>query len=93
MDAVSYALNFASFVNLIGVLFLARAVIKDRNVLRGFSVSGTLLTLVAVSGFNVAYYLMGNAISFAFGLANVVFWFLAFIFTLRRSIHERSNMK
>ncbi len=89
MDAVSVALNFASFVNFIGVLLLTRAVVKDRNVLKGFSVSGSLLTFIAVSGFDVAYYLMSNFISFAFGLANIVFWFVAFTFALRRSVRER----
>ncbi len=93
MDAVNIALNFASLINFIGVLLLTRAVVKDRNVLKGFSVTGSLLTFIAVSGFDVAYFLMSNAISFALGLANIVFWFVAFVFALRRSIQERSTQK
>jgi hypothetical protein len=93
MDTVAIALNFASLINFIGVLLLTRAVVKDRNVLRGFSVSGSLLTFIAVSGFDLAYFLMGNPVSFGLGLANILFWLVAFIFALRRSIHERSTAK
>lgn len=91
MDAVTIALNFASLVNFIGVLLLTRAVIKDRNVLKGFSVSGSLLTFIAVSGFDAAYFLMGNAVSFGLGLANIIFWLIAFIFAFRRFIREQSG--
>ena len=91
MDTVAVALNFGSAVNFVGLLLLTRAVVKDRNVLRGFSVLGTLLTLIAVSSFNVAYYFMDNAVSFWLGLANIVFWLLAFLFTFRRYIKQRSE--
>jgi hypothetical protein len=93
MDAVSLVLDFASLVNFVGVLLLTRAIIRDRNVLKGFSVSGSLLTFIAVSGFDVAYFLMGNLIGFSLGLANIVFWLIAFMFALRRFIHQRPTTK
>ena len=47
MDSVSIVLDFANIVNLIAVLLLMRAIIKDRKVLKGFSVSGSFLTFIA----------------------------------------------
>jgi len=89
MDDVSIVLDFANIVNLIAVLLLMRAIIKDRNVLKGFSISGTFLTFVAISCFETAYFLMGNLISVALGLVSIVFWLIAFAFTLRKFLRER----
>ena len=88
MNTVDTAMNFANVVNLIAVLLLMRAIIKDRNVLQGFSVSGTFLTFVAIFGFEIGFFLMGNSISFALGLVNLVFWFMAFVFSLRKLVNE-----
>jgi energy-converting hydrogenase Eha subunit A len=91
MDSVSIVLDFANIVNLIAVLLLLRAIIKDRKVVKGFSVSGSFLTFVAISGFEVVYVLLGNPVSFALGLVNLVFWLMAFVFTFRRWIYERKH--
>jgi len=91
MDSVSIVLDFANIVNLIAVLLLMRAIIKDRKVLKGLSVSGSLLTFVAIFGFEIVYVLLGNLISFALGLISLVFWLMAFIFTFRKWIYERKN--
>ena len=91
MDSVSIVLDFANGVNLIAVLLLMRAIIKDRKVLRGFSVSGSFLTFIAILGFEIAYVLLENPISVALGLVNLVFWLMAFIFTLRKWLHEHKQ--
>ena len=91
MDPVNVVLDFANIVNLIAVLLLMRAIIKDRKVLRGFSVSGSFLTFIAILGFEIAYVLLENPISVALGLVNLVFWFMAFIFTLRKWFYERNH--
>jgi hypothetical protein len=83
MDIAEIALNFASVLNFIALLFLLRSVIKNRNALRGYSVSGCFLTFISIVGFEVAYYLMGNIFSVILGLATVIFWFIAFIYSLR----------
>ncbi len=93
MNTVDAAMNFANVVNLIAVLLLMRAIIKDRNVLRGFSVSGTFLTFVAILGFEIGFFLMGNFISFALGLVNLVFWFMAFVFVLRKLMNETKSKR
>ena len=92
MDSVSIALDFANIINLIAVLLLMRAIIKDRKILKGFSVSGSFLTFVAIFGFEIVYVLLGNPISFALGLVNLVFWLMAFIFTFRKWIYERKPL-
>jgi hypothetical protein len=91
MNNVDMAMNFANVVNLLAVLLLMRAIIKDRNVLKGYSVSGTFLTFTAILGFEIGFYLMENYISFGLGIINLVFWFMAFIFSFRIFIHERKG--
>ena len=83
MSTADMAMNFANIVNLLAVLLLMRAIIKDRNVLKGFSVSGTFLTFIAIFGFEIGFYLMGNYISFGLGIVSLTFWLLAFIFSFR----------
>jgi len=78
------ALSFASIVNLAALLLMLRAVIKNRKVLRGYSIIGSFLTFVSIVGFEVAYYMLGNVIGFALGWATVAFWFIAFIYSLRQ---------
>jgi hypothetical protein len=89
MNVVDAAMNFGNAVNLVAVLFLMRTVIKDKNALKGFSVSGTFLTFIAIIGFEVGFFLMENYVSFALGLITLVFWFMVFVFSLRTLLHER----
>jgi len=83
LNTAEIALNFASVLNFIALLFLLRSVLKNRKTLRGYSVSGSFLTFIAILGFEVAYFLMGNFFSVILGLATVIFWFTAFIYSLR----------
>jgi hypothetical protein len=72
---------------------MLRAVIKNRKVLRGYSIVGSFLTFVSIVGFEVAYYLLGNFVSFALGWATVAFWFIAFIYSLRLRLKEKEKEK
>jgi len=89
MDSASIALDFANIVNLVAVILLMRAIIIDRKVLKGFSVSGSFLTFVAIFCFEIAYVLLGNLLSFALGLVSLTFWLMAFLFAFRKWIYER----
>ena len=91
MNNVDLAMNLANVVNLIAVLFLMRAVIKDRNILKGYSVSGAFLTFIAILGFEFGFYFMGNYISFGLGIPNLVFWFMTFVFSFRNFINKRKG--
>ena len=93
MNSVDAALNFASIINFLGLILLLRAVIKNRNVLRGFSVSGCFLTFLAICGFQIAYFLMDNMISFILGLTAAIFWFVAFVYSLRQMMRTSVAQK
>lgn len=88
MDSAELVLNFASIVNFVALLLLLRAILKDRNMLRGYSITGSFLTFISICGFEVAYYLMGNLFSVVLGFATVIFWFLAFIYSLRLKLNK-----
>jgi len=91
MDTFAFAnllLDVASAVNFIALLWMLRAVIKDRNMLRGFSTVGAFLTFVSITGFEFAYHLLGNVVGFWLGWATVAFWFLVFVYTLRLKLKK-----
>ena len=88
MDTANLALSFASIVNFIALLLMLRAVIKNRKVLRGYSIAGSFLTFVSIVGFEIAYYMLGNLIGFILGWATVAFWFIAFLYSLRQQIER-----
>jgi len=93
MELVDSALTFASIINFIALILLLRAILKDRNMLRGYSITGSFLTFVSICGFEVAYYLMGNTISFILGFATVLFWLLAFSYSLRLKLEKIKRSK
>ncbi|MGA2680655.1 MAG: hypothetical protein ABSF44_02525 [Candidatus Bathyarchaeia archaeon] len=86
MNIANVALSVASIINFTALLLMLRAVIKNRNALRGYSVSGSFLTFISIVGFQIAYYLLGNSIGFILGWVSVAFWFIAFIYTLRQRL-------
>jgi hypothetical protein len=96
MDTLSLAnlaLDLASIINFIALLLMLRAVIKNRKVLRGYSIVGSFLTFVSIVGFEIAYFLLGNIVGFALGWATVAFWFIAFVYSLRQRLKDNKNQK
>ena len=95
MDAyiANLALDLASIINFIALLLMLRAVIKNRKVLRGYSIVGSFLTFVSIVGFEIAYYLLGNVVGFALGWATVAFWFIAFVYSLRQKLKDNKKQK
>ncbi len=94
MDTMALAnliLDVASIINFIALIWMLRAIIKNRNVLRGYSVLGSFLTFVSLVGFELAYHLIGNTIGFAFGWVTAAFWFLAFVYALRQKMRDREK--
>jgi len=94
MDTYALAnlfLDVAGVINFTALLLMLRAVIKNRKVLRGYSITGSFLTFVSIVGFEVAYYLLGNVIGFAFGWVTVAFWFIAFIYTLKQRLQKNKD--
>ncbi|MCW3996426.1 MAG: hypothetical protein NWE98_09825 [Candidatus Bathyarchaeota archaeon] len=96
MDTLGLAnliLDVGGILNFIALLLMLRAVIKNRNYLRGFSVIGSFLTFISIVGFEFAYYLIGNVIGFALGWATVAFWFIAFVYSLKQKIRGIRNQR
>jgi hypothetical protein len=96
MDTMTLAnllLDIASIINSVALLWMLRAIIKDRNVLRGFSIIGSFLTFISILGFELAYHLLGNVIGFALGWFTVAFWFIAFIYSLKKKLNDRKIKK
>jgi len=93
MDTANLALSFASIINFIALLLMMIVVIKNRKVLRGYSITGSFLTFVSIVGFEVAYYLLGNVIGFALGWVTVAFWFIAFLYSLRQRLKGTEEQK
>jgi O-antigen/teichoic acid export membrane protein len=87
------ALDLASIVNFVALLLMLRAVIKNRKVLRGYSIVGSFLTFVSIVGFEIAYYLLGNVVGFALGWATVAFWFIAFVYSLKQRLKDNKKPK
>jgi hypothetical protein len=96
MDTLAVAnllLDVASIINFIALLWMLRAIIKNRNYLRGFSIVGSFLTFISIVGFELAYHLLGNVVGFAFGWATVAFWFIAFVYSLRQKLQGSKEQK
>jgi uncharacterized membrane protein len=96
MDSIAIAnlfLDFASIINFTALLLMLRAVLKNRNALRGYSIIGSFLTFLSIVGFEVAYYLLGNVIGFVFGWGTVAFWFIAFLYSLRQRLKGTEEQK
>jgi len=86
MNLANLALSVASIINFTALLLMLRAVIKNRNALRGYSITGSFLTFVSLVTFQIAYYLLNNVIGFILGWISVAFWFIAFIYTMRQRL-------
>jgi hypothetical protein len=86
-------MNFANIVNFLALILLLRTVLMHRKMLRGFSISGSFFTFVSLCGFEAAYYLMDNMISFVLGLATVAFWFTVFAYSLKQKLASEKVAK
>ena len=67
----------------IGTTLQIISAIKDRNVLRGYSFWGSLLTLLALIVFFFGYFKIEDYISPFISLFTIVYWLLATIFSLK----------
>lgn len=68
---------------IIGDVLLAYAIVKDRNVLRGISGPGAILTLIGVLMFAAGYATMPSWTNIALVIPTVVMWGIASASTLR----------
>lgn len=96
MDMLQLAnllLDIGCVINFIALIWMLRAVIKNRNVLQGYSVVGSFLTFVSLIIFELAYHIVGNVLGFTLTWATVAFWFIVFVYTLKHKLAERKQSK
>lgn len=91
MISIELIFDIANLVFLAGTSLLIYAIVKNRNVLKGFQPIGSLLTLIAMSFVQFNYYQMDMWKSFAFALPTVALWALASAYSIRNFIKNRRN--
>jgi len=79
--------RIANIFFLVGTILLLYAIIKNRNVLRGFQPIGSLLTLCAMSWIQFNYYQMEFWENFWLSFPTWGLWLLATIFSVKNNVH------
>lgn len=82
MNVIETLFNISNALFLVGTLMLIRAIVKNRTILRGFSLLGSFLTLIAMMVVVTAEGLMGMTLSVILAVPTVAYWGLATIFSL-----------
>jgi len=78
---------FGSIVCAIGTALTIKDVIKNRNILKGYPLLGSILTCVAVVFLNVGILVeQGNLLAFLFGILAIIFWLLVSLFLIKERI-------
>lgn len=88
----SILFNISNVLFLIGTSLLIRAVLKNRNILKGYDWLGALLTLSAMVFVQMAYLTfiqMGQFnywVSFGFSLPTVAYWVIVTVYTIKNKV-------
>lgn len=95
----SLLFNISNILFLVGTSLLIRAVLKNRNILKGYDWLGSLLTLSAMLCVQEAYIefiqmgLTSYYVSFGFSLITVAYWTLVTAYTIRNKLKSRKQKK
>jgi hypothetical protein len=90
----SMLFNISNILFLLGTSALIRAVLKNRNILKGYDWLGALLTLSAMACVQGAYIVfigqgLGNYwVSFFFALPTVAYWVLVTVYSVKNKIQK-----
>jgi hypothetical protein len=93
----SILFNLSNVLFLLGTSLLIRAVLKNRNILKGYDWLGALLTLSAMLCVQQAYIQFIQSgqssyyISFLFSLPTVTYWFLVTVFSIITKFKSRAK--
>ena len=80
---IDLLLNIGNLVCMIGTILMIKDVIKNRNILKGYSIVGSFLTFIACSLFFVSFLRLNLIISYVSSFVTVSFWFFVFIYSLK----------
>jgi hypothetical protein len=84
VDLVVNLLIVANILMLISNIPSFRTLLKERNIITGYSIIGCGLTLIGCIIFDICYLLFGFYSVFFISLPTDIFWVLAFIFSLKK---------
>jgi len=73
----------ANIICAIGTGLQVYSVIKNKKILKGYSLSGSLLTFLAVLLFQIGFFLMDYKLSWILGIITVLYWFSVIVYKLR----------
>ena len=88
MDA-SFLLSLANSLYLVGTLFLARKVIKNRNALNDFDFYGSLINVVGMLITAYAFIIMGWYSAVVISLPTMAFWAIAAIYSFKNGRNKK----
>lgn len=80
--------DVANFIALVGTGLLIRAVVKDKDTLKGYSLPGSFLTFLAVLIFQIGFFLEGYYISIAFSLVTMLYWLLVVLYLINDKLNK-----
>lgn len=87
--------NISNILFLVGTSLLIRAVLKNRNILKGYDWLGALLTLSAMVCVQLAYvdFIQNGQsaywVSFLFSLPTVAYWVLVTAYTIKNKVTKK----
>jgi len=84
-------LTIAQFIFAIGTFLLIKELIRNRNILKGYSLFGSFLTWLAMTFVLVQFWEFSDWIGLVFGFVQWLFWLFVTIFVLRQKIKERKE--
>jgi hypothetical protein len=93
----SLLFNISNVLFLVGTSLLIRAVLKNRNILKGYDWLGALLTLAAMACVQQAYImfiqegLTSYYVSFLFSLPTVAYWVLVTAYSIKNKLKSRKK--
>jgi len=96
MDTLTLAnlvLDLASAINFVALLLMLRAVVKNRKVLRGYSIVGFFLNLCLDRWLRSSLLPFGQHYWFRVGLGYGRVLFIAFVYSLRQRFKEGKEQK
>jgi len=66
----------ANIICAIGTILQIKDVVENRNILKGYSLTGSILTFLAVTLFQIGFFLDQQILSTVFGSITAIYWFL-----------------
>jgi len=72
----------ANMICAIGTVLQIKDVVKNRNILKGYSLIGSILTFLAVTLFQIGFFLDQQILSVVFGSITATYWFLVTLYVI-----------